>query len=120
MDNPTPKRKRERRQCADRRASTHRDRRTDGVQHLPPAGRAPEWNGSRTLIAVCEVWSHQLGWELRLTTDGYGLETSAICRSANALHTTIERWRAGISQRAGADLSAPEGIDRPQKKAGQM
>ena len=120
MDNPAPKRKRERRQCADRRASAHRDRRTEGPQRLPQAGRAPAWNGSRTLMAVCEVWSHQLGWEVRLTTDGYGLETSTICRSADALHTTIERWRAGISRRAGADVSTPDGIGRPLKKAGLM
>ena len=119
MDNPTPRRQRERRQCADRRASTHRDRRAEAPQQLPQGGRAPQWNGTRTLIAVCEVWSHPLGWELRLTTDGYGLETSAICHSADAVHTAIERWRDGISQGAGANLSTGDGLNTGLEKTGQ-
>ena len=119
MDNPTAKPKRERRQCADRRASTPPDRRVDAPQQLPEGVRAPKWSGTRTLVAVCEVWSHQLGWELRLTTDGYALETSAICRSADALHTTIERWRAGISPGTGTDLASGGGSNRPLKKPSQ-
>ena len=31
--------------------------------------------------AVCELWSHQFGWELRLVIDGGILRRSQVCRS---------------------------------------
>jgi hypothetical protein len=42
---------------------------------------------------VCEVWSHEFGWELRLMTDGHGLQMSSVARSASEMNETADQWR---------------------------
>jgi hypothetical protein len=41
-------------------------------ERLSDAFKLTKQKGDRTVTAVCEVWSHQLGWELKLMIDGYG------------------------------------------------
>ncbi len=45
----------------------------------------------RARQAVCELWSHQLGWELRLVIDGGELTRSQVCRSNDEILDTQER-----------------------------
>jgi hypothetical protein len=48
------------------------------------------------LTAVCEVWSHQFGWELRLQIDGRGLQMSSVVHSVTAITETAEQWKAAM------------------------
>ena len=48
--------------------------------------------------AVCELWSHSAGWELRVRIDGEVVRT-AVCRSRNHMHRLVEFWSQGA--RAG-------------------
>jgi hypothetical protein len=56
--------------------------------HKPGCGRARE--------AVCGLWSHQLGWELRLMIDGSILQRSQVCRSPAEAIATHEQWKAAM------------------------
>jgi hypothetical protein len=49
----------------------------------------------REKTAVCELWSHQLGWELRLTAGGEFLR-SHVCRSHEEVFGTFEAWKAAM------------------------
>ncbi len=46
--------------------------------------------------AVCELWSHPLGWELRLVTDGGVLRHSQVCHSNDEVIETHEQWKAAM------------------------
>jgi hypothetical protein len=46
--------------------------------------------------AVCELWSHQLGWELRLVIDGGELTRSQVCRSNDEILDMQEQWKAAM------------------------
>jgi hypothetical protein len=43
--------------------------------------------------AVCELWSHQFGFELRLEAAGELLQ-SQVCRSDREVFDTFEEWKA--------------------------
>ena len=45
--------------------------------------------------AVCELWSHRFGWELRLIAAGE-LLNSHVCRSQDEVFSTFEMWRAAM------------------------
>ena len=45
--------------------------------------------------ATCDVWSHQFGFELRLTVSRE-LVQSEVCRTQEAMIETQERWRAAL------------------------
>ena len=51
--------------------------------------------GTRT--ATCQLWSHPLGWELRLVAAGE-LVQSAACRSQDEVVTLTEQWKAKLLQ----------------------
>jgi hypothetical protein len=62
-----------------------------------PEQLSPAWTlrkGRRT--AACTVWSHQLGFELRLTVAGDELPRTQVCRSQEELIATQEQWRAAL------------------------
>ena len=46
-------------------------------------------------LAVCRLFTHQFGWELRLEVDE-DLVRSEICRSQNSVFETFEAWRARL------------------------
>ena len=51
------------------------------------------------LTAVCEVWTHEMGWELRLQVDGEGLLMSSVTRSGAEMLARVEEWhRAMLEQ----------------------
>ncbi len=59
-----------------------------------------------TLTAVCEVWTHPLGWELRLEIDGHGLQLSSVVRSARELQHTADHWHAAMIEKGWSWASA--------------
>ena len=52
--------------------------------------------------AVCEVWSHQLGLELRLVIDGRELRRSQVCQSNDEIPALTEQWKAAMVGRGWA------------------
>lgn len=56
----------------------------------------------RARQAVFELWSHQLGWELRLVADGGDCRRSQVCRSQDELLDVTERWKAAMVGRGWA------------------
>ena len=52
--------------------------------------------GERMFAAVCQVWSHQFGWELKLMIDGRGLHMSSVVRTALEMLSISEQWRAAL------------------------
>jgi hypothetical protein len=46
--------------------------------------------------AVCELWSHQLGWELRLVIDGGDLRRSQVVRSNDEILALTEQWKGAM------------------------
>lgn len=58
---------------------------------------SPAWTLAKDRrTAVCEVWSHVLGFELRLHIAGDDLPRTQVCRSQDELITTQEQWRASL------------------------
>ena len=45
---------------------------------------------------VCELWSHQLGWELRLVIDGGDLRRSQVVRSNDEILSLTEHWKTAM------------------------
>ncbi len=54
--------------------------------------------GERRIEAVAELWTHQLGWELRLMIAG-DLHRSEVCRSQDDVLTTGEQWKAALVEK---------------------
>ena len=50
------------------------------------------------LTAECELWSHPLGWELRLVAGKEFLQT-AVCRSQDDVLSTSDTWKAGMLEK---------------------
>ena len=61
---------------------------TDGFTMTKP-------EGIQTHVAVCEVWTHPDGWELRLTTNGQIL-IATVVRSADEMRAWVKTWRAAF------------------------
>lgn len=51
--------------------------------------------------AVCELWSHQFGWELKLLVDGE-LRRSQVCREQDIVFATFEGWREAMNEKGWA------------------
>ncbi|HZO52064.1 MAG TPA: hypothetical protein VFB63_05090 [Bryobacteraceae bacterium] len=48
--------------------------------------------------AICELFSHQLGHELRLTANGE-LLASQVCRNSEQVLTTQEQWKKAMVEK---------------------
>ncbi len=78
---------------------------------LPDPLKAPGWNGAPAAVgelfrlhrvrcgqpvaAVCQLVTHQLGWELRLEIAG-SVQRSEVCRTHDAVLDTSESWKDGM------------------------
>ena len=51
------------------------------------------------LTAVCEVWTHEMGWELRLQVDGQGLLMSSLTRSCAEMLARVEEWHRAMIEK---------------------
>jgi hypothetical protein len=45
------------------------------------------------------VFTHVLGWELRLAIEGHDWETTAVIGSADDMSMTVEHWRASLLEK---------------------
>jgi hypothetical protein len=63
------------------------------ISYVRDAFRVTRTSGERTSTAVCQVWTHPAGWELRLSLEGDGLKRFAVARSAVEMAETAEDWR---------------------------
>jgi hypothetical protein len=55
--------------------------------------------GDHALTAVCEVWTHPFGWELRLMIDGDGMKMTSVVRSAREMLESLEKWKAAMIEK---------------------
>jgi hypothetical protein len=49
--------------------------------------------------AVCELWTHERGWELRLVVDGSDLRKSHVPHSSDEILNVTEEWKAAMVSR---------------------
>lgn len=49
--------------------------------------------------ATCALWSHQFGWELRLTVGTEDLPRTQVCRSQEDVLSTTEQWKAAMTEK---------------------
>lgn len=62
-----------------------------------PEQLSPAWTLRKVgREAACTVWSHQLGFELRLVVTGDPMPRTKVCRSQEELIATQEEWRAAL------------------------
>jgi hypothetical protein len=90
---------------------------TDVVQRPSWSGTAIKGGDLFTLMkrkagvshtAVCELWSHQLGWELRLLVSGE-LQRSQVCRTADEWLEVRDLWRTAMLDKGwSAEVTAPD------------
>jgi hypothetical protein len=73
----------------------------------PPAMLGEDWTLRKVVCghprqAVCELWSHQLGWELRLVIDGGDLRRSQVVRTNDEILALTKQWKAAMVGRGWA------------------
>ena len=61
--------------------------------HVGDLFRVGKTCGDKRLEATCELWTHQLGWEVRLEING-DLQRSEVFRSQDDVLTACEAWKA--------------------------
>ena len=49
--------------------------------------------------AVCQLLTHERGWELRLVVDGNDLRNSHVAHSSDDIVNVTERWKAAMVSR---------------------
>lgn len=71
-----------------------------------PEQLAPAWTLTKDRkIAVCEVWSHAFGWEIKLGVAGSMIRTQ-VCRTATEMLETFDQWRAEMRKAGWIDSRA--------------
>jgi len=68
-------------------------------ERLPDAFLVTKPRGDRVLSAVCEVWTHPLGWELRLIIGGHGMHMTSVVQSDGEMHASVETWKAALLEK---------------------
>ena len=61
----------------------------------------------RPLEAVCQYWTHQFGWELRLVIGGE-LVQSQVCRTEPEVFDTFEAWQAALREKGWGSSRIPK------------
>jgi hypothetical protein len=54
--------------------------------------------GEKSLAAICKLWTHHLGWEVRLEIDG-DLQRSEVLRAQGDVLTAGEQWKAAMIEK---------------------
>ena len=60
--------------------------------------RLSKTRGDKMLTTVCKLWTHALGWEVRLEINGE-LQRSEVFRSQDDVLTAGETWKAAIVEK---------------------
>jgi hypothetical protein len=68
-------------------------------KRLPDAFRLTKPKGDRVLSAVCEVWTHPFGWELRLIIGGHGMHMTSVVQSDGEMHAAVETWKVALLEK---------------------
>ena len=68
-------------------------------ERLPDGFTVTKPKGDHVLTAVYEVWTHEMGWELRLQVEGHGLQMSSLCRSGREMVDRADEWRAAMLEK---------------------
>jgi hypothetical protein len=80
-------------------AHTQRDTWNGPPERLPDAFRMSKSKGDHTRSAVCELWTHPFGWELRLIIGGHGMHMTSVVQSDGEMHATVETWKAALLEK---------------------
>jgi len=48
---------------------------------------------------VCELWTHERGWELRLVIDGSDLRNSRLFPEGDDVLSVVEQWKTAMVER---------------------
>lgn len=59
-----------------------------------------------TRAVVCELWSHELGFELRLISEGDPMVRTQVCRAADELVRYQESWRLALEEQGWTPIAA--------------
>ena len=60
--------------------------------------RVSRMRGDKPLAAICTLWTHHLGWEVRLEING-DLQRSEVFRSQDDVLTAGEKWKAALVEK---------------------
>ena len=60
--------------------------------------RVSRTRGDKQLQAVCQLWTHNLGWEVRLEING-DLQRSEVFRSQDDVLIAGETWKAAMVEK---------------------
>jgi len=60
----------------------------------------------KSRIAGCEVWTHELGHELRLTISGDPMTRTHVCRSQEELISIQDEWRKALEETGWTAVTA--------------
>jgi hypothetical protein len=66
--------------------------------------RVSKTRGDKTLGAVCKLWTHALGWEVRLEIND-APQRSEVFRSQDDVLTAGEAWKAAMVEKGWHDGS---------------
>jgi hypothetical protein len=76
-------------------------------ERLPDGFTLTKTKGATSLTGVCEVWTHKLGWEMRLMIgDGHGMLVSSVVRSAEDLREKTRTWRSAMIEKGWREVRA--------------
>lgn len=65
-----------------------------------PQQLSPAWTLSKgKRSAVCTIWSHEFGFELRLTVTNDSLTRTEVCRTHEDLIGMQEAWRGALERK---------------------
>ena len=64
--------------------------------------RVSKMRDEKQLVAVCKLWTHPLGWEVRLEING-DLQRSEVFRSQDDVLTAGETWKAAMTEKGWKD-----------------
>ncbi len=68
-------------------------------ERLPDRFRMTKLKGDHIFTAVCEVWTHPSGWELRLIIGGHRMQMTSVVQSDREMHATVETWKAAMLEK---------------------
>jgi hypothetical protein len=76
-------------------------------ERFPDAFTLTKTKGATSLTGVCEVWTHQFGWEMRLMIyDGHGMLVSSVVQSAEDLREKTKTWRSAMIEKGWSEVRA--------------
>jgi hypothetical protein len=79
-------------------ATVQREHWSDQPTYVGDLFRVAKMRGDKTLAALRKLWTHQLGWEVRLEIKG-DLHWSEVFRSQDDVLTAGETWKTAMIEK---------------------